>query len=237
MDAKVRIAIVEDIDADRELLIRNLRRYEREKGVVFELRQFQDGEDLVTNYTADYDLILMDIRMTFMDGMTAARRVREKDGEVAIVFITNTPQYAIEGYKVGATDYILKPIAWFSFQESLGRALGRRDEGGYITIAMRDGRTKLEVDRICYVEVQDHQLIYNTLDGRYEAKGTMRDAEAQLKGRHFFKCNRCYLVHLKHIDTCRGNDIFVNGDTIQVSRRQRKGFLDALNDYLNGENA
>lgn len=235
----MRVAIVEDCEQDRELLKKNLERYERERGddLRFALSEFGDGEDLVTGYSADYDLILMDIKMTFMNGMRAARRIRELDPDVVIVFITSMPQYAIEGYKVRATDYVLKPISWFSFRETMTRALScvKPRESGVITIAMRGGRTKLETSRICYVEAQDHQLIYNTRDGAFATKGTMSEAEAQLRPANFFRCSRCYLVNLMHIDSYQGCDIRVNGDTIQISRRRHKAFLDALNAYMNGD--
>ena len=229
------IAIVEDSPQDRALIAQNLSRFARERGLSFELTEFQDGEDLVTNYAATYDVILMDIQMTFMDGMTAAHRVRELDPDVVIVFITNAPQYAIEGYRVRAVDYILKPISWFSFSESMARALTfvKPEAVDYIAIALREGHTRLAVDRICYVEVQDHQLIYNTLDGKYVTKGTMADVAAQLTLPQFARCNRCYLVNLKYVESFHGFDLRVNGDIIQVSRRQRKSFMDALNGYLN----
>ena len=229
------IAIVEDSAPDRALIAQNLNRFAAERGLSFVLTEFQDGEDLVTNYAASYDVILMDIQMTFMDGMSAAHRVRRLDPDVVIVFITNAPQYAIEGYRVRAVDYILKPISWFSFSESLARALTfvKPEAADYIAIVLREGRTRLAVDRICYVEVQDHQLIYNTLDGKYVTKGTMADAAAHLTPPRFARCNRCYLVNLKYVDYFHGFDLRVNGDTLQVSRRQRKSFLDALNGYMN----
>lgn len=238
MEEAVRIAIVEDSEADRELLRKNLCRYERERELRFALREFSDGEDLVTDYAANYDLILMDVKMTFMDGMRAARRVRELDPDVEIVFITNMPQYAIEGYKVRAVDFVLKPISYFSFSQSLDRALSgvRLGRHSCVVVQVKGGRVKLDVDRVCYVEAQDHLLIYNTRDGNYVAKGTMSEAEAQLgQSGGFFRCNRCYLVNLKYVETCQGCDIRVNGDTIQISRRRRKSFLDALNAYMNGE--
>ena len=237
MDRALRVAVVEDSDEDRALLEKNLRRYESERGVRFDLTDFRDGEDLVTDYAADYDLILMDIQMTFMDGMRAAKRVREMDPDVVIVFITNAPQYAIEGYQVRAVDYILKPISWFSFSESIARALRyvKPLEKKYVTVALKGFKMKLELDKLCYVEVQDHQLIYSTVDGKFVAKGAMRDVEAQLAGRSFYRCNRCYVVNLKHVETCMGADVRVGGDLIQVSRSRRKGFMDALNAYMNGE--
>ncbi len=236
MDRPIRIAIVEDNETDLNLLEENLHRYEQEKKVQFVWKVFRDGEDLVTDYSADYDLILLDIMMHFMDGMTAARKIREMDSSVTIVFITNTPQYAIEGYKVGAADYVLKPISWFSFSESLTRVfrIKKPELRQFVTIALKGGKIKVDMDRICYVEVQDHQLVYNTLDGKYISKGIMRDLEEQLKGTSFYRCNRCYVVNLRYVEAYIGSDIHVNGDIIQVSRSRRKGFMDALNTYMNG---
>ena len=237
MERTLRVAIVEDTPEDRDQLEKYLRRYAREREARLELTAFTDGEDLVTGYTADYDLILLDIRMTFMDGMRTARQVRSVDQDVEIIFVTNMPQYAIEGYKVRASDYILKPCSWYAFCESMDRVLGRfRSQAqDSIVVAMKGGRMKLDQDRIWFVEAQDHQLIYHTRDGEYAAKGTMRDAEASLDARRFIRCNRCYLVNLKHVETCRGCDVRVGGSVIQVSRRRRKSFMDALNGYLNGE--
>ena len=237
MDGFIRVAVVEDNPLDCETLKQNLSRYEQEKGVCIEKAVFSDGEDLVTDYAANYDLILLDIEMAFMNGMETARRVRALDPEVPIIFVTNAPQYAIEGYKVRAMDYILKPVSWFSFCESLDRVFQyrRTRERQYLTIAMKDGRIRLDVDDICYVEVQDHQLIYNTRNGRYVTKSTIREAEAQLSLPQFFRCNRCYIVNLKYVEAYKGYDVRVNGDLLQVSRRQRKSFLDALNAYMNGD--
>lgn len=231
----LRIATVEDDARDREALRTHLNRYEKENGLKFQITEFQDGEDIVTDYSADYDLILMDIEMAFLNGMKAAEKIRELDRDVVIIFITNMPQYAIQGYKVNALDYMLKPISYFSFSESMGRALHRvkAQEKKFITIALKGGKKKLDIAQICYVEVQDHLLIYHTTEGSFVTKGTIRDAESQLDEKHYFRCNRCYLVNLEYVDNYMGSDISVNGDTIQVSRSRRKAFLDALNKYLN----
>ena len=121
----LRIATVEDDANDLEALRTHLSRYEKENGLKFQVTEFRDGEDIVTDYSADYDLILMDIEMAFLNGMKAAEKIRELDKDVIIIFITNMPQYAIQGYKVNALDYMLKPISYFSFSESMGRALHR----------------------------------------------------------------------------------------------------------------
>ena len=117
----------------------------------------------------------------------------------------------------------------------MARALSKvkAPEKEYITIVLKGGKKKLDVARICYVEVQDHVLIYHTLDGDFETKGTMRDTDNQFNPKRYFRCNRCYLVNLEFVETYQGSDIMVNGDTIQVSRSRRKPFLDALNEYMN----
>ena len=92
----IRIAIVEDDRHDREALKKCLNRYEKENQVKFSVTEFQDGEDIVTDYTASYDLIILDIEMAFLNGMKAAEKIRELDTNVIIIFITNMPQYAIQ---------------------------------------------------------------------------------------------------------------------------------------------
>ena len=77
--AMVRIAVVEDSEQDRRALLDCLHRYEKEQKLKFSIEEFQDGEDIVTGYSADYDLLLMDIEMTFMNGMKAAEKIRELD--------------------------------------------------------------------------------------------------------------------------------------------------------------
>lgn len=196
---------------------------------------FSDGEDIVTDYSADFDIILMDVEMKFMDGMTAAGKIREKDSEVVIIFITNMPQYAIQGYKVDALDYVLKPLSYFAFSQRMDRAMSRirRKENRFVAIQLKGGRQKIDISFLCYVEVRDHDLIYHTADREYVTKGSMKDAEDALNGESFFRCNRCYLVNLDYVESFQGSDVTVNGDIIQVSRSRKKAFLDALNDYMN----
>lgn len=231
----LRIAVVEDDKTYAVQLKEYLVRYGTEKNQKISVALFPDGEDIVTDYSAEFDIILMDVEMTFMDGMTTAERIREKDNEVVIIFITNMPQYAIQGYKVDALDYVLKPISYFAFSQRIDRALTRvkKKEATYITVAQKGGKKKLNVDKICYVEVRDHDLIYHSTKGDIVTKSSMKEAEDTLGGTKFFRCNRCYLVNLEYVEDFRGNDVTVASDVIQVSRARKKAFMDALNDYMN----
>ena len=177
----------------------------------------------------------MDIQMNYMDGMTAAREIRKRDGEVAIIFITNMSAYAIRGYSVDALDYILKPFSYFTFSTSLEKAISRlqKHTKRYLYLANRGGSQKVEAGRIYFVEVDGHSLAYHTADGLITATGTMKEVEESLAGMSFFRCNKCYLVNLEHVDGIRGDDALVHGTPVQISRAKKKAFLDALNSYMN----
>ena len=91
----IRIALVEDEESYVATLREFLARYERERGERLQITVFSDGDEIALGYRSEYDVILMDIEMRFMDGMTAAEEIRRVDPEVIIIFITNSPQYAI----------------------------------------------------------------------------------------------------------------------------------------------
>ncbi len=233
----IHAAIVEDDAHDMEQLKGYLDRYARERQQKFTITEFTDGEEIVNGYTAAYDLILMDIEMQFMDGMQAAQNIRKVDQDVELIFITNMPQYAIQGYKVNALDYMLKPVSYFAFAASMDKAIQRIGDGekACVVIHTKGGKMKLEEEQITYLEVLDHTLFYHTTEESYEAKGTLRDAAARLDPGRFCFCNRCYLVNLDYVEQYAGNTVTVNGDTLTVSRSRRKPFLDALNERMNGE--
>ncbi|MFC2620775.1 MAG: LytR/AlgR family response regulator transcription factor, partial [Pauljensenia sp.] len=106
----VRIAVVEDEAVSRTLLRDYLTRYGEERALHIDATYFTDGAAIIGDYKPVYDIILMDIQMAHVDGMSAARAIREVDQEVILVFITSAPQFAINGYEVGALSYLLKPL-------------------------------------------------------------------------------------------------------------------------------
>ena len=96
-----RIAIVEDEAAVREQLAGYVQRYTRQYGTPFEVTEFADGMEILEDYRPQFDIIFLDVEMKHLDGMETARRIRERDGGVLIVFITNMAQYAIRGWGAG----------------------------------------------------------------------------------------------------------------------------------------
>ena len=121
----IRLALVEDDSVYRSRLREYIEKYSAASGEKFTVTEFSDGDEIALGYKAVYDIILMDIEMKFMDGMMAAEEIRKVDTEVIIIFITNSPQYAIKGYAVDALDYVLKPVSYYAFSQRLSRAIER----------------------------------------------------------------------------------------------------------------
>lgn len=229
-----KLAIVDDDPGYRKNIREFLKKYEEEYGTSFSINEFTDGDELLEGYKPDYDIILLDIEMEFVDGMTAAGRIREVDEDVLIIFITNMPQYAIKGYQVGALDYILKPLSYYAFSQTIKRAINRRQttDKRYIVAGERGIKQKIDVSDILYVEVINHDLIFHTKNGNINAKGTMKDTMNELSGMDFFQCNKGYLINLEYVDSVEGSDVRVGKDKLQVSRSKKKPLLDALNEYM-----
>ena len=230
----IRLLIADDEKLEREALAELVqRRFERE--VVLEVAENgRKAADTAVLWGAD--LILMDIEMKFMDGMMAAEEIRKKDTEVIIIFITNSPQYAIKGYAVDALDYVLKPVSYYAFSQRLSRAIERaaRRARHYLQINTHGTAHKIDTAALYWVESCGHDLVFHTAEGALTASGSMAETETRLAQDSFFRVNKGCLVNLEHVDCMDGEDAVVHGERVPIARARRKAFLDALNDYING---
>ncbi len=230
----IRIAIVEDEKLYEKQLENFLHQYEKERKETFEIMLFTDGDEIVENYRAQFDIILMDIQMPFMDGMTAAEAIRERDSEVIIIFITNLRQYAIRGYAVDALDYVVKPISYFAFSERLNKAVRRLKKRARHTIIVKirgGGIARIDVADLYYVESRNHTMIYHTADKNFEASGTMKDAEDMLVEFQFCRGNKGYLINLAHVDSIQNDYAVVRGEKLLLSRARKNAFMEELTNY------
>ena len=233
----IRVAIVEDEAEIREQLMGYVQRYTRQYGTVFEVKTFADGLEILEDYRPVYDLILLDIEMKHLDGMETARRIRELDPEVMLVFITNMAQYAIKGYAVGALDYVLKPVPYFAFSQQLQKVEEqlRRRTRHYLAVPVEGGLRRLDTSRIYYIESEGHRVHFYTEEGDFAAPGALKTLEEKLADRPFARCNSGYLVNLAQVQAVQQNTVEVGPYELQVSRPKRKSFLAALTDYIGGD--
>ncbi len=232
----IRVIIAEDDPQCCAQLEQFLGDYGQETGRAFHITHYNNGEDLVERYKPEYDLILLDVEMPFINGVTAAEHIRRIDPEVVIVFVTNLGQYAIQGYSVNALDYILKPLNYFSFSQRLTRVLrhvrNRKDD--YITVVVKGGTLKLDIGDIYYIERLGHQLMLHTRTGVQVSSSSIQEMEERLTGKGFFRCHKGFLVNLAYVSGVQNNCAMVQGEKILVSRGRRTLFLNALADYAGG---
>lgn len=229
----INVAIIEDDINAQNKLKSFLRRYGEEKKERFNCYTFTSAELFLTDYRPDYDLVFMDIELSGMDGMRAAKKLRKIDDKVVLVFVTNLMQFAVGGYEVGAFDFILKPITYGSFFLKFNRILQKVKSLDDTQIIVRGKQyvKKLFASNIMYVESCDHDLTYHTTDGDVTARGSMRYAVEQLKERDFELCNQCYLVNLKYVLGVYENVVKVGNDELVISRPKKKSFTAAVNAY------
>lgn len=230
----LRIAVVEDDAPTREKLCTLIRDHAVSKGKDLAVTPLEDGSSLLGGALSGYDIIFLDIMLPGLTGMEVAERIRAGDPDVVLVFVTNAAQYAIKGYAVGALDFVLKPVNPYEFLVKLERALERAAQRRQrpITLQTADGVQVLSSRDILYVETRDRKLFYHTTRGCFAVRSSMQSAEALLGSLRLVRCNQCYLVNLRHVQSVQGDFVTVGRDRLEVSRRQRAAFLEAMLQYV-----
>lgn len=232
----MKIAIVEDNQNDINRLKECIEQYSSERKTVFNIVAFKDPIAFVNGFCCDFDIIFFDIEMPGMNGIETARKIRERDDSVVIVFVTNLGQYAIEGYSVNAVDFILKPVNIFSFKLKFERILFRVETSSEESFLIRaEGKMlKILIKDLDYIEVFGHYLNYCVNGEQIQEYNTLKSVEEKLSQYNFVKCHRSFLVNLSKVQSIDKDQVKINGKHLQIARPQRKAFLQALSDYMGG---
>lgn len=231
----IKIAIVEDEIVEQERLKKYLEQYQNEVGVKFTIDVFDRTFFFVEKYKADYQIIFLDIELPDGNGMDIANKIRLKDHDVVIVFITNLGQYAIKGYEVQAYDFILKPVKYERFKTLLNRLLHtiKIKKDSFLVLKTTSGLTRISSLEIQYVSVDDHLLYYYTADKTYECWETLKAAEAKLPKPMFARLNKSTLVNLRFVQAVNNDSVtLVNGTILPFSHLQKQQILIQLNQLL-----
>ncbi len=233
----MRVAIVEDESADREKIARFLRDYAAEMNILLDMEEFVSGDELMSRYKKIFDIIIFDVDMPGTNGMDTARRIREADSQVAMLFVTNMAQYAINGYEVDAVDYMIKPVGYYDFVLKFKKAVAKaaQSKSSYVYLEMPDGMRRMPVAEIAYVEVMRHYLIYHADGECYKVRGSMKEHEHELAAYNFCRIHRSYLVNLAAVEEISAAQLRIGEDTLPVGRAYKSHLLLEYMKYVRGQ--
>lgn len=228
------IVIVEDEDSAANSLETLIEEYGEKHNEKFSIVRFYDAVGFVKNYKPVYDIVFMDIVLPRMNGFEAAKRLREIDKNITLVFVTNMVNYALKGYEVGALDFIVKPVKRGHFEMKFKRVVDSvKNRKAYDISIMTGGSLKvIAISDIIYVEASMHNLIYHTTYGDFKTRESMKSIDSKLPSGLFVKCNVCYLVNMQYIQEVNGDNVTVGGVDLHISRAKKKSFMNALTDYF-----
>ena len=222
-----KIAICDDETSVIEYVSSIVTDWEFQSGHTVVLRTFSSAESFLFSYEDenDYDILLLDVEMGQMDGVSLAKAIRKKNETVQIVFITGYSEYIAEGYEVAALHYLMKPVKPEKLFEVLNRATEKLEKNErMLTLSLSGEMVRIPLHEIAYIDVNGN---YITLHGKedYTVKKTLGDIQKELDER-FFKVGRSCIVNLNMVQRVTKTDCYLsNGSSLPLPR----GAYDTLN--------
>lgn len=210
-----RVAICDDSPADLEYVLTILNIWAGKKGVSVHVEQFSSAEAFLFRYAEEksFDILLLDIEMGKMDGVTMAKRVRKENETVQIVFITGYSDYIAEGYEVEALHYLMKPVSQEKLFSVLDRALEKlKQNERCLNLELYGEMVRIAFYEIRYLDVhQNYVTIHAKKD--YTVKRPLGEFEKELDNR-FFRVGRAMILNLKYIQRVTKAEVFLSEGTV-----------------------
>jgi len=216
-----RIAIIDDNPTDTEYIRQLLTDWARDRQVSVQPQTFVSAENFLFHYSENkaWDLLLLDIEMGAMDGVSLARRIRAENDAVQILFITGFPDFMAQGYDVAALHYLLKPVMAEKLFPVLDRAVGNLQKTEKHLALSFDRQTALvSLRSVTHLEARKQYVIVRTEREEYRVKKSLSEMEKELD-EYFFKCQRSFIVNLRHVSRiCPDRVVLKNGTEVPISR-------------------
>lgn len=227
---KYKIAICDDSDADRSYTFNMVRAWASSAGHTVHIDGFPSAESFLFHYAgeSDYDMLLLDIEMGKMDGVTMAKELRKSNDAVQIIFITGYSDYISEGYEVAALHYLMKPVREEKLRSVLERAAEKLAKNERVLhFGLGGEMVRVPIYQIRYADVLGNYVTVHALTD-VTVKMTLGELEKQLDER-FYRVGRSALVNLTHISRVTRSEIRLgDGTAIALPRGAYEGVNRAI---------
>lgn len=235
----LRVAFCDDMSDFLQNAVRAVEKWPR-KPADFVVQTFLDADALITAHSQNpFDIIFLDVIMPLLGGIGAAKEIRQQDKNLKIVFLTSSPEFAVDSYAVKASNYLLKPLdtaRLYACLDELAEDICQRAKR--ILIRDRHAVHRVPLQDIEFLEADNKFIHFSLVNGKtltspeplylYESKLLLTDG--------FFKCNRSYIVNIHQIDSFTAKEIRMqSGYRIPISRSFQKEFEAAYFSVLFGK--
>ncbi len=230
----IHIAICDDEKDFVTYLTGLLNRYAAETGKGIKVSAYYDGMELIEKYDTTIDLIFLDIKMRFVNGLRTAEHIRRTDEKVGIIFLTTLTQYGLEGYTYQAANYIIKPLKYVRLKAEMDQWLKkhRKDDSPVMAVVNDTGRYRFFLNSLRYVETFNRNLLLHTEQENIICYKSMKEMEQELQDKGFARCHTSYIVNLYYIKCVNKLEIeLITGEIIPISQPKRKIFMEKLAEY------
>lgn len=222
-----------------------LDRYRVERNEDITYAAFQSPFELLTEIEKGIrpDILFLDVVMPGQNGMDVAKEIRQYDTNMKIIFLTSSPEFAVESYSVGAYFYQLKPIweeSFFRLMDSVLSECEKKKKNSLI-LRSKDGITRIDLQQLEYCEVLGRKLLFHLENGAVlESAGSLDDLAGQLmQYSNFFRPHRSFLVNMEYIQNISSRSIkMVNDAEIPIPHGKCSEIKNTYMEYaFNGEQA
>ncbi len=233
-----RIAVCDDNPADTDYVRDLAACWASNSSLDVNIQCFSSAEQFLFQNAdnKDWDILLLDIEMGDVDGVSLAKKIRRENASVQIVFLTGFPDFMADGYEVSALHYLLKPVPKEKLFAVLDRAVKLLDRNEPVLLVPWDGEIlRLSVSEIQYVEAFAHSVNIVTEEKSYSVRIPISELEQRLPS-SVIRCHRSYLVNLKHIAKLSKTQVTLDSNiSLPLSRSAAPFVHKSFVQYYSGE--
>ena len=224
---RYKIAICDDLESARDYLKDLLNKWASDYSHLLNIDTFSSAESFLFHYeeAKDYDILLLDIEMGLMDGVSMAKKIRQDNDAVQIIFITGYSDYIAEGYEVNALHYLMKPVKEEKLFSVLERAIEKISKNDVVlNMETANGMVRVPIYQIRFAEVFGNYVTIHAND-EVVVKMTLNEIEKLLDER-FYRVRRSVIVNLNEVSRVTKTEIkLLDGTSIHLPR----GAYDGVN--------